>query len=41
MLCGSPQMIADLRVILEERGMEEGNHGEPAHFVVERAFVEK
>ena len=41
MLCGSPLMIADLRVILEERGFHEGNHGEPAHFVVERAFVEK
>ena len=41
MLCGSPQMIADLRVILEARGFAEGNHGEPAQFVVERAFVEK
>ena len=41
MLCGSPQMIPDLRTMLDERGFQEGNHGEPAHFVVERAFVEK
>jgi ferredoxin--NADP+ reductase len=41
MLCGSPAMIADLRTILEQRGFEEGNHGEPGHFVIEKAFVEK
>jgi ferredoxin/flavodoxin---NADP+ reductase len=41
MLCGSPQMIADLRTMLDGRGFQEGNAGEPAHFVVERAFVEK
>ena len=41
MLCGSPQMIADSRMLLEQRGFAEGNHGEPGGFVVERAFVEK
>ena len=41
MLCGSPQMIGDLRIILEERDFVEGNHGEPGHFVIEKAFVEK
>ena len=41
MLCGSPAMIQDLRTLLEARGFEEGNHGEPGHFVIEKAFVEK
>jgi ferredoxin--NADP+ reductase len=41
MLCGSPAMLADIRAILEARGFEEGNHGEPGDFVIEKAFVEK
>ena len=41
MLCGSPGMLEDLRVIFEERGFTEGNHSEPGHFVVEKAFVER
>jgi len=41
MLCGSPSMLADLRVILDERGFVEGNHASPGHYVIERAFVEK
>ncbi len=41
MLCGSPQMLADLKVLLTERGFEEGNHGEPGDYVIEKAFVEK
>ncbi len=41
MLCGSPQMIADLRALLEDRNYSEGNHGEPGHFVVEKAFADK
>jgi ferredoxin--NADP+ reductase len=41
MLCGSPHMLADLRTILEARGFDEGNMGEPGHFVIEKAFVEK
>jgi ferredoxin--NADP+ reductase len=41
MLCGSPAMIGDLRTILEARGFAEGNTGEPGHFVIEKAFVEK
>ena len=41
MLCGSPSMLEDLRVILEERGFNEGNHSEPGHFVIEKAFVER
>ena len=41
MLCGSPPMLADLRALLVERGFSEGNHSEPGHFVIEKAFVER
>jgi ferredoxin--NADP+ reductase len=41
MLCGSPAMLSDLRAILEARGFDEGNMGEPGHFVIEKAFAEK
>ena len=41
MLCGSPQMIADVRDLLDGRGWTEGNQGEQGHFVIEKAFVEK
>ncbi|MBX9738508.1 MAG: ferredoxin--NADP reductase [Beijerinckiaceae bacterium] len=41
MLCGSPDMLKDLRILLEERGFEEGSHSKPGHFVIERAFVER
>lgn len=41
MLCGSPAMLADLRPLLEDRGLTEGNHSEPGHFVIEKAFVER
>ena len=42
MLCGSPAMLADLRTLLDGRGFLASPHtGEPGHYVVERAFVEK
>jgi ferredoxin--NADP+ reductase len=41
MLCGSPGMLRDLKVMLEERGFKEGNTSTPGDFVVERAFVEQ
>jgi len=41
MLCGSPAMLADLHTLLLGRGFAEGNHSEPGHFVIEKAFVEK
>ena len=41
MLCGSPSMLEDLRVILKNLGFTEGNHSEPGHFVIEKAFVER
>ena len=41
MLCGSPRMIADIRAHLDARDYTEGNHGEPGHFVIEKAFAER
>ena len=41
MLCGSPAMLADMKVQLEGRGFVEGSSSTPATYVVERAFVEK
>ena len=41
MLCGNPELLRDARAMLEQRGFEEGNHGEPGHFVIEKAFVER
>src|SRR5262245_44239546 len=41
MLCGSPLMIQDLRSLIEALGFAEGNHGEPGHFLVEKAFVQR
>lgn len=41
MLCGSPEMLADTAALLEERGFEEGNSGEPGDYLVEKAFAVK
>ncbi len=41
MMCGSPQMIADLKAMLDARGFTEGSNHTPGQYVVERAFVEK
>ena len=41
MLCGSPQMLEEMRLILVELGFTEGSNGKPAEFVVEKAFVER
>lgn len=41
MLCGNPNMLLDMRAILEARGFTEGSSGRPATFVVEKAFVER
>jgi ferredoxin--NADP+ reductase len=41
MLCGSPQMLKDLKSLLESRHFSEGNTSQPGQFVVERAFVEQ
>ncbi len=39
MVCGSPGLLKDLKLILETREFREGNTTEPGNFVIERAFV--
>jgi ferredoxin/flavodoxin---NADP+ reductase len=41
MMCGSPAMLEELRQMFDARGFAEGNHSEPGHFVIEKAFVER
>jgi ferredoxin--NADP+ reductase len=42
MICGSPQMLADLRGILDARGFSPAPRiGTAGQYVFERAFVEK
>jgi ferredoxin--NADP+ reductase len=41
MICGSPEMLHDLKHILESRGFNEGNTTRPGDLVIERAFAEK
>tara|TARA_B110000503_G_scaffold27555_2_gene44029 strand:- start:24710 stop:25483 length:774 start_codon:yes stop_codon:yes gene_type:complete len=40
MICGSPSMLKDICALLDSRGFRESRHGEAAHYVIERAFVE-
>jgi ferredoxin--NADP+ reductase len=39
MLCGGPALLADLKVMLAERGYEEGAVAAPGDYVLEKAFV--
>jgi ferredoxin--NADP+ reductase len=41
LVCGGPRMLEDLVALLESRGFKEGSSHEPAHYTIERAFVEK
>jgi ferredoxin--NADP+ reductase len=41
MLCGSPDMLAQMTILLRENGFEEGSSSAPGSYVVEKAFVEK
>jgi ferredoxin--NADP+ reductase len=41
MLCGSPEMLAETRALLEARGFVEGANNRQGSYVVEKAFVEK
>lgn len=41
MICGSAEMLRDLKHMFEERGFKEGNTSTPGDFVIERAFAEK
>jgi ferredoxin/flavodoxin---NADP+ reductase len=40
MVCGNQSFNSDIVAYLSERGFVEGSSGEPAHFVIEKAFVE-
>ncbi len=40
MICGSPSMLKETCALLNQRGFRESRHGQPAHYVIERAFVE-
>jgi ferredoxin--NADP+ reductase len=40
MLCGSPAMLKDLVTLLEANSFREGSSGDPASYVIEKAFVE-
>ena len=39
MVCGSIGLNKDLKKIFERLGLKEGANSEPAHYVVEKAFV--
>ncbi len=41
LVCGGPRMLEDIVQLLESRGFKEGSSHEPAHYTIERAFVEK
>ncbi|MEY2931700.1 MAG: Ferredoxin-NADP reductase [Pseudomonadota bacterium] len=41
LVCGGPRMLEDVVQLLEGRGFKEGSSHEPAHYTIERAFVEK
>src|SRR4051795_3986169 len=41
MMCGSPGMLEELKVMFESGGFLEGSHNTPGHFVIEKAFVER
>lgn len=41
MICGSPQMLEDLKNLLQNEGFIEGSNGEPGQYVYEKAFVER
>lgn len=41
MICGGPDMLRDLKVMLEQMNFTEGNTSTPGAFVIERAFAEQ
>lgn len=41
MICGSPDMLRDLKAMMEARHFDEGNTSTPGDFVIERAFAEQ
>ncbi len=41
MICGSPEMLRDLKAMMEARHFKEGNTSKPGDYVIERAFAEQ
>ena len=41
MICGSQNMLDDLKAMLLQRGFIEGNNSNPGDFVIEKAFAER
>ncbi|RUS65771.1 Ferredoxin--NADP reductase [Saezia sanguinis] len=41
MVCGSPELLRDLKTLLHARSFHEGSTTQPGDFVIERAFVEQ
>ncbi|MDP2419022.1 MAG: ferredoxin--NADP reductase, partial [Hydrogenophaga sp.] len=39
MICGSPEMLRDLKGLAEKYGFDEGSTSRPGEFVIERAFA--
>ena len=39
MICGSAEMLADVKALCEQHGLSEGSNAAPAEFVIEKAFV--
>lgn len=39
MVCGSMEMINDVKALVEKAGLREGSNAHPAEFVIEKAFV--
>ncbi len=40
MICGSMEMLQDVKALVEKAGLTEGSNAKPAEFVVEKAFAE-
>ena len=41
MICGSEQMLADTKALLDSMSMKEGSSNDPGAYVIEKAFAEK
>ncbi|PSB92107.1 ferredoxin--NADP reductase [Candidatus Pandoraea novymonadis] len=39
MICGSPEMLKEMSILLEKNAFIEGHNHTPGHYLVERAFV--
>jgi ferredoxin/flavodoxin---NADP+ reductase len=39
MICGSSEMLADVKALCEDFGLTEGSNSQPGDFVIEKAFV--